>query len=128
MARFAEPMSRLIDELRRPRLVAEATAHSAQTPHFPELSGIIPGIGKFSPCPWGLGFEVRGNKQPHWTGTTNSPETFGHFGGAGTFLWVDPAMGVACVALTDRPFDEWSDEALRAWRELSDAVLAEASA
>ena len=117
-----------VHELRSSRLVAAATAHTAQTPHFPELSGIIPGIGRFSPCPWGLGFEVRGNKEPHWTGTTNSPQTFGHFGGAGTFLWVDPAMGVACVALTDRSFDEWPDEALRAWRELSDAVLAETSA
>jgi len=117
-----------VHELRSSRLVAAATARTAQTPHFPELSGIIPGIGRFSPCPWGLGFEVRGNKEPHWTGTTNSPQTFGHFGGAGTFLWVDPAMGVACVALTDRSFDEWPDEALRAWRELSDAVLAETSA
>jgi CubicO group peptidase (beta-lactamase class C family) len=121
-------LTRFINELRNPRLIAEATARSAQTPHFPELSGVVPGVGRFSPCPWGLGFEVRGVKQPHWTGTTNSPQTFGHFGGAGTFLWVDPAMGVACVALTDRSFDEWPDEALRVWRELSDAVLAEASA
>ena len=55
-------------------------------------------------------------------------ETFGHFGGAGTFMWVDPAVGVACLALTDRAFDEWAAEALRAWPEFSDAVLAEASA
>ncbi len=128
MSSTAGDLTGFIRELRTPRLIAEVTARSSQTPHFPELSGVVPGIGRFSPCPWGLGFEVRGNKQPHWTGTTNSPETFGHFGGAGTFLWVDPAMGVACVALTDRPFDEWSAEALRAWREFSDAVLAEASA
>jgi CubicO group peptidase (beta-lactamase class C family) len=123
----AADMSRFIVEVRRPRLIAATTADEARTPQFPLLGGIIPGIGRFTPCPWGLGFEVRGSKQPHWTGTTNSPATFGHFGGAGTFMWVDPAVGVACLALTDRPFDEWAEQALRAWRDFSDAVLAEAS-
>ena len=52
----------------------------------------------------------------------NSPKTFGHFGQAGTFLWVDPDAGVACVALTDRPFGPWAAEV---WPEFADAVLAE---
>jgi CubicO group peptidase (beta-lactamase class C family) len=95
---------------------------------FPDLNGIIPGVGRYTPCPWGLGFEIRGTKQPHWTGTTNSTSTFGHFGGAGTFIWVDPAQGVACLVLTNRPFDKWADEALHLWPSFSDAVLAEASA
>ena len=69
--------------------------------------------------------EVRGAKSPHWTGTRNSPSTFGHFGGAGTVLWVDPGAAVACVALTDRPFDDWADEARRVWPELADAVIDE---
>jgi hypothetical protein len=30
--------------------------------------------------------------------------------------------------LTDRPYDEWADDALRMWPTFSDAVLAEASA
>ena len=115
-------------EVRSPTLISTAMATEATTIQFPELSGIIPGIGRYSPCPWGLGFEIRGAKQPHWTGTTNSPSTFGHFGGAGTFIWVDTAMGVACLALTDRPFDEWAEEALQLWPAFSDAVLAEASA
>jgi CubicO group peptidase (beta-lactamase class C family) len=50
----------------------------------------------------------------------NSPSTFGHFGGAGTFLWVDPVARIALAALTDRPFGPW---ALDAWPALSDAVL-----
>jgi CubicO group peptidase (beta-lactamase class C family) len=124
----AVDMTRFILEVRQPRLISLPTATLARTPQFPDLNGTIPGVGRFSPCPWGLGFEVRGTKSPHWTGTTNSPDTFGHFGGAGTFLWVDPAVGVACLALTDRAFDEWADEALRAWPVFSDAVLAEASA
>ena len=55
-------------------------------------------------------------------GSRVSSGTFGHFGGSGTFLWVDPEARVACVALTNRPFGQWAKEA---WPELSDAVLAE---
>jgi CubicO group peptidase (beta-lactamase class C family) len=117
-----------IAELRRPRLISPATAHTATTVHFPTLSGQIPGLGRFSPCPWGLGCEIRGDKQPHWTGTTNSPATYGHFGGAGTILWVDPRAAVAAVALTDRRFDDWAADAVRLWSEFSDAALAEAAA
>ena len=50
----------------------------------------------------------------------NSPATFGHFGGAGTFLWVDPVVGLAAVVLTDREFGPW---ALAAWPTFSEAVL-----
>ena len=78
----------------------------------PSSAGIVPGVGRFDPCPWGLGVEIRGEKSPHWTGRANSPATFGHFGGAGTMMWVDPLADVGVVALTDRPFDEWRDEAL----------------
>ena len=128
MSSTASDLTRFALETRAPTLISAATAAAATTPHFPELNGIIPGVGRFTPCPWGLGFEVRGAKQPHWTGTRNSPSTFGHFGGAGTFIWVDPAVGVACLALTDRAFDEWADQALSMWPEFSDAVLAEATA
>jgi CubicO group peptidase (beta-lactamase class C family) len=51
-----------------------------------------------------------------------SRRAFGHFGGSGTFLWVDPVAGVACGCLTDLEFGSW---ALDAWPRLSDAVLAE---
>ncbi len=124
----AADLTRFLAEVCTPTLISADTKAQATVTHFPDLNGIIPGVGRFAPCPWGLGFEVRGAKQPHWTGTTNSPKTFGHFGGAGTFIWVDPAVGVACLALTDRAFDEWADEALRMWPAFSDAVLAEATA
>lgn len=117
-----------VAELIDPRLVSTGTRDEAIRPQWPELEGIVPGVGRFSPCPWGLGFELHGAKSPHWMGRTNSADTFGHFGGAGTMMWVDPAAPggpVAVAALTDRPFDQWSIEALRAWPELSDAVLAE---
>ena len=124
----ASDITRFVLEARTPTLISPASADEATAIQFPDLNGIIPGVGRYSPCPWGLGFEIRGNKQPHWTGTTNSPKTFGHFGGAGTFIWVDPAVGVACLALTDRPYDEWADDALRMWPTFSDSALAEASA
>lgn len=109
-------------ELLRPRLIAPATAIAATSVQFPELGGILPGVGRFRPNPWGLGLEIRGHKSPHWTGTQNSPATFGHFGGSGTFLWVDPVAEVACVMLANREFTEWG---LEWWPPFSDAVLAE---
>lgn len=112
-------------ELLAPTLVAPATLAEATSVQFPGLAGIVPGIGRMDPCDWGLGFELRDHKAPHWTGDANSPATFGHFGGAGTFLWVDPVANVACAALTDRPFDAW---ALQVWPPFSDAVLADAAA
>ncbi|MEO6157657.1 MAG: hypothetical protein ABIQ39_08490, partial [Ilumatobacteraceae bacterium] len=60
-------------------------------------------------------------------GTNNSPETFGHFGGAGTLLWMDPGANVGCVALTDLRFDDWAGDARRLWPEFADAVLHEAN-
>lgn len=109
-------------ELLAPTLVSPATLHEAVTVQFPGLAGVLPGVGRFDPLDWGLGFELRDAKVPHWTGTANSHATFGHFGGSGTFLWADPVAGVACAALTDRDFGPW---ALEAWPRLSDAVLSQ---
>lgn len=120
----AADLVELLAELQRPKLLSADGAVQAVTIQFPELTGIVPGVGRFDPCPWGLGIEIRGDKSPHWTGTTNSPATFGHFGAAGSMLWVDPVAGCGLVALTDRRFDDWP-EALTAWSTLSDAVLAE---
>ena len=113
----------LAQELLEPRIVAPETLAEAVSVQFPGLDGVVPGLGRFEPNDWGLGFELKDAKSPHWTGSRNSPCTFGHFGGSGTFLWVDPEAGLACACLTDREFGEWSKEA---WPRLSDAVLAEA--
>lgn len=119
-------MSVFVAEMRRPALLARSTIEEVIRSQFPTLGGIVPDVGRFDPCPWGLGVELRGDKSPHWTGRANSPATFGHFGGAGTMMWVDPLADVGVVALTDRPFGEWRDEALRRWPAFSDAALAEA--
>jgi CubicO group peptidase (beta-lactamase class C family) len=114
-----------VAEMLAPRLIAPESYASVITPQFPDLAGIVPDVGRFDPCPWGLGVEIRGDKSPHWTGRANSSATFGHFGGSGTMMWVDPAIETGLVALTDRTFDEWRDEALTLWPRLSDAVIAE---
>jgi len=90
------------------------------TVQFPGLRGVLPGFGAQDPNDWGLGFEIRGGKSPHWTGAHNSPATFGHFGQSGTLLWVDPEVSLALVVLTDRDFGDW---ARAAWPALADAVL-----
>ncbi|MEU0536014.1 serine hydrolase domain-containing protein [Amycolatopsis tolypomycina] len=109
-------------ELQAPKLLDPATVAEATNVVFPGLSGVLPGFGHQKPNDWGLGFELRDHKSPHWTGANSSPRTFGHFGQSGTFLWVDPDAGAACVALTDRAFGPWAAEV---WPRYTDAVLAE---
>lgn len=109
-------------ELMHPTLISDATLAAATAVAFPGLPGILPGFGRQVPNDWGLGFELRAHKHPHWTGDNNSPATFGHFGRSGSFLWVDPKAGVACASLANREFGKWAAEA---WPKLSDAVLAE---
>ena len=115
-----DDLARFVVELLRPTLVSPETFADAVRPHFPDLAGVIPGLGSYKPNPWGLGFELKGAKQPHWTAPGGSPATFGHFGGSGTFLWVDPDARVGLVCLTDREFGDW---ALDHWPHLGQHVL-----
>jgi CubicO group peptidase (beta-lactamase class C family) len=116
---------RFVGEMLRPKLIAMQTWIAVTSTQFPSLSGIVPGVGRFDPCPWGIGVEIHGAKNPHWMGATNSASAFGHFGGAGTMMWVDPAIDTGVVALTDRRFDTWRDEAIELWPAFSDAVVSE---
>jgi len=110
-------------ECMEPTLVAPETFAEATSVQFPGLAGVIPGLGRYDPNDWGLGFELKDGKQPHFTGTLTSPRTFGHWGASGTLFWVDPELGLALALLTDRDFDDWAKEA---WPALSDAVVSEA--
>lgn len=109
-------------ELLSPTLVAQETLREATSVVFPGLDGVLPGFGRCDPNDWGLGFEIRDNKEPHWTGRSNSAATFGHFGQEGSFLWVDPVIGLACVALTSTRFGPW---AAQLWPVFSDAVISD---
>jgi CubicO group peptidase (beta-lactamase class C family) len=115
---------RLAAELRVPTLVSPETLSRATAVSFPGLSGILPGFGHQAPNDWGLGVELRSSKRPHWTGSANSPETFGHFGRSGSWIWVDPVAGVAAASLADQPFGPW---ATTAWPALSNAILVSAA-
>ena len=118
----AADLARVALELLEPTLVDPTTLATATAPVFPELAGVLPGFGPQDPNPWGLGFEIRGHKTPHWTSRASSARTFGHFGRAGTFCWVDPVAGTGCVVLTEAGFGPW---AVEAWPAFNDAVVAE---
>ena len=82
---------------------------------YPELAGVVPGYGRFNPCPWGLGFEIKGEKSQHWMGDRVPGDAVGHFGVSGTLLWHVPAWsgdkdlaGCGLVVLTDRDFGDWA--------------------
>jgi CubicO group peptidase (beta-lactamase class C family) len=114
----------LARELLAPTLIAPETLAEATTVQFPGLAGVIPDLGRFDPNDWGLGFELKDRKPGHFSGTATSVRTFGHWGGSGALLWIDPDVEVACGCLTDLDFGEWAKEA---WPRLSDAVIDELS-
>jgi CubicO group peptidase (beta-lactamase class C family) len=107
-------------ELLAPTLLDEELHAAATTIAFPGLDGVVPGYGRQSPCDWGLGFELKGEKSPHWTGDRLDPATYGHFGRSGSFLWVDPTRGLAAAELADRDFDRWAKEA---WPAFNDRIV-----
>ena len=108
-------------ELLWPRLVADETRDEMTAVQFAGLSGVLPDHGRFDALDWGLGVQLN-TRPPSWMGARASARTFGHFGGTGTFLWVDPDAEVVCAAVTTREFDEWAKEA---WPRFSDALLEE---
>lgn len=121
-ASSAADLAAFCGELLRP-VIASAQLHAqAISVQFPGLDGVLPGFGVQRPNDWGLGFEIRDGKSPHWTGSTNSPATYGHFGQSGTFIWVDPVRDLALVVLTDRDFGDWSRSR---WPAFTDTVIAE---
>ena len=63
-----DDLVRLGAELQRPRLVAPETLAEATSVQFPGLVGVLPDVGRMDPNDWGLGFELRDAKEPHWTG------------------------------------------------------------
>lgn len=114
-------LARFGRELLAPTVLHPESLADAVRVHFPGLSGVVPGVGRFDPCDWGLGFERNFGRPGHWAGTRVSAQTFGHFGGSGSFLWADPVRGIAVACLTGREFGPW---ALQGWPPLCDAVCA----
>lgn len=115
----AEDLAVFVREVMRPRLLDPSTVAEMTTVQFPKLRGIVPGYGMQKPCPWGLGFELRGHKRPHWTGENMPEDTAEHFGMSGTYLWV--AGEYAMVVLTDRDFGDWAKPL---WAETNEKIYA----
>lgn len=115
-------LTRFAVELHAPRLLEPQTLSEMTSVQYPGLAGFVPGVARFDPCDWGLGFELNFGRSRHWAGRSPSRRAFGHFGGAGTFLVADPAVELAVICLTNREFDQW---ALQVWPPLVDAVLKE---
>lgn len=115
-----EDLARLAVAWLRPDAIARPTRERIIRPYLPDLAGIVPGFGRFSPCPWGLGPEVRGSKE-HWMGDW-PPSSFGHFGQSGALLLANADEGIAVAATSSEAFGPWAVDlwprwtsAVRAW-------------
>ncbi len=96
-----------------PTLITAQRRDATTTAFLPDLAGIVPGFGRFSPCPWGLGVELRGGKR-HWMGEW-PPSSFGHFGRSGALLLANVHDGVCLVATSTVEFGPWARELWPAW-------------
>lgn len=107
-------------EVLRPTLLPAELRDRALTVSRPGLRGLVPGYGSFDDNQWGLGFEIKGEKH-HWMGESLHPETAGHFGGQGSFLFVEPTLDIAAAFLSGVTFGE---DHKRIWRGLTDEIVA----
>lgn len=125
-AASVDDLALLAAEFLSPTLVSPALMDEALSVQYPELAGIVPGYGRFNPCPWGLAFELHGDgekvKEPHWMGDELPVTAAGHFGMSGTFLWIDRDSGTAAVVLTDREFGDWAKPL---WQEFNTRLAVE---
>jgi CubicO group peptidase (beta-lactamase class C family) len=97
----------------RPDGVTKETRDRQIKPYLPDLAGIVPGFGRFTPCPWGLGPEVRGDKQ-HWMGDWPS-NSFGHFGQSGSMMLLNAQEQIGLVATSTHVFGAWAVKLWPTW-------------
>lgn len=108
-------------EVLRPTLIPSALRDLALMVSREGLKGVVPGYGSFDDNQWGLGFELKGAKSPHWLSDSFPPETAGHFGGQGSFFFVDRSRDLAAAFLSGVTF---SEEHKRIWPPLTDEIVA----
>ena len=107
-------------------LLAPETVEEMLAPQFGPLPGGVEGVGEWPDLCWGLGFDVRGRREPHWAGPALGPRGASHFGASGTLAWLDPDRGLGLVALANRgSYSGWWREP---WAALGSAVTAAAAA
>jgi CubicO group peptidase (beta-lactamase class C family) len=104
------------------QVASPSTVRLMTSSHTDGLRGGIEGFMTWEDCAWGLGFDLRRGKQPHFAGDYTSPATFGHTGVAGTFAWADPATDLVCVMLGNRMlYNRWNESR---WSRFSTVVSA----
>lgn len=109
-------------------VLSAASVTAMTTDQTGGLPGGIDGFRTWPVCPWGLGWEVKGEKRHHWSGDFTSAATLSHIGQSGALLWADPATGLACAILANRDLGSgWSFHPAR-WARLSNAICAVAVA
>lgn len=78
---------------------------------------------RWDPGFWGIGWEVKGDKRRHWTGTKTSHDTWCHWGQAGTLVWVDPTRDLGVAMFANRTVRTlWPFRPAR-WSDISDAIV-----
>lgn len=103
-------LATIAEEYMSPTLISQEMWENATHAHFPEVDGVLPGYGRQKPNPWGLSFEIKGDKSPHWTSAEQDRSTFGHFGQSGSFVWVDPVNESYAVFLGNKGFGAWHQD------------------
>jgi CubicO group peptidase (beta-lactamase class C family) len=107
-------------------VLAPETVDEMLACQFGELPGEVEGVGSWDLLCWGLGFDVRGTRRPHWTGDSLPPSASSHFGASGTVAWLDPTRDLGLVALANRgTYGGWWARA-GGWGDLTSAVVAAA--
>ena len=107
-----------------PTLISAHRRDVTTTPFLPELAGVVPGFGRFAPCPWGLGVEVRGEKH-HWMGDWPQ-ESFGHFGRSGALALINVDEAICVVATSSVDFGPWARDLWPRWTSgVRELVVAE---
>jgi CubicO group peptidase (beta-lactamase class C family) len=116
LARFGEAF-RNGGELDEKRILASATVEAMTQdqlhvqPRFPTRA---------HPGPHGLAWRIRGKAEGGFFGDLTAPDSYGHTGATGTFLWVDPTHELTAVFLSNK--EGGNDEARFA--RLSNAIVA----
>jgi len=106
-------LARLAVAWLRPDGIAKETRNHLITTYAPQLDGFVPGFGKFSPCPWGLGPEIRGDKH-HWMGDWPAA-SFGHFGKSGSLILLNADEQIGLVATSTEAFGGWATKIWPTW-------------
>ena len=102
-------------------LLASETVDELLACQYGELPGVVEGVGEWPDLCWGLGFDVRGRREPHWSGAGLSPAAVSHFGASGTLAWLDRERGIGLVALANR--STYSGWWIERWPQLTSAIL-----